>query len=392
MSTESEPLRQAVSDAKMAANRANSLKSCGPKTPAGKAVSRGNALKHGLCAQTIALPDENGELFETRYDAWSRELNPLASEAAAYLVAQLVRKSIRLDRCHLVHDATAADLARDAARARAEGRSRQVEELSRLLLTDPDIAVRRLRDFPEGCDYLIQEWEQLAPTLIEPTHWDDDDEANAGMLLGRIRTYRQVAPGQLRLATLALVEHRRVAEKLRLNEDPDLLDWTQKYKSALAHERDREKVLGLELRAIQAKDEVEKRIAREIAGLRARKLELEEVDRVEASEATLRARFDDTDRGKLLHRHEVDLERGFQRGMKELREFTRWTMQMASIKEVAPERPWDGVRPPAVKPARNEATGVAKGGPLSGWEPVENTGYSEVDVAITPRMGPKRRQ
>jgi hypothetical protein len=392
MSTETEPLKKAISESKLAACRANSKKSTGPRTAEGKAVSRCNALKHGLYAETVPIPGENGELFDSRFGAWSRELNPLGTEAGDYIVAQLVRKSIRLDRCHQVYDATTADLARAALHVRAEGRTREVEELSRRIEVDNDIAVRRLREIPEGCDYLIQEWEQFVPTLLEPTLWDDDDETNATKLEGRLRSKLGKAPAHLVGATMAMVEHRRVAKKLKDNENPDSLDWTQTYKSASSHQVDRDNIHDLELVAIKSKAEIETTVAEAIAELRSRKIEVEDRERVEKSEASQRARFDDTDRGKLLHRHESDLERGFFRGLKEARELTRWTMQMEATNVIAPDRSWAGTRPPAVNPARNEATAGSSRGGLAGWEPVEIKGYSEVDVSITPKIGPKRRQ
>ena len=48
-----------VSDAKIEANRANSLLSTGPKTPEGKAKSSQNALKTGLTARTVVLTDDD---------------------------------------------------------------------------------------------------------------------------------------------------------------------------------------------------------------------------------------------------------------------------------------------------------------------------------------------
>jgi len=46
---------------KAEANRQNALKSTGPKTPAGKAAVRLNALRHGLLSEEILLPGEDEE-------------------------------------------------------------------------------------------------------------------------------------------------------------------------------------------------------------------------------------------------------------------------------------------------------------------------------------------
>jgi hypothetical protein len=48
-----------TSDKKAQTNRQNALKSTGPKTPEGKASVRHNALKHGLLAQEVLLPEED---------------------------------------------------------------------------------------------------------------------------------------------------------------------------------------------------------------------------------------------------------------------------------------------------------------------------------------------
>jgi len=42
-----------TSERKVNANRENAKQSTGPKTPQGKAYSRGNALKHGLTAKRV---------------------------------------------------------------------------------------------------------------------------------------------------------------------------------------------------------------------------------------------------------------------------------------------------------------------------------------------------
>jgi hypothetical protein len=49
-----------TSSKQIEANRRNALKSTGPRTEAGKQVSRCNAMRHGLAAQTVisTLEDE----------------------------------------------------------------------------------------------------------------------------------------------------------------------------------------------------------------------------------------------------------------------------------------------------------------------------------------------
>ena len=57
-------IRRQISQKKLQANRANASRSTGPRTPAGKAVVRRNALRHGLRSDRLsARPDECVELF-----------------------------------------------------------------------------------------------------------------------------------------------------------------------------------------------------------------------------------------------------------------------------------------------------------------------------------------
>ncbi len=57
-----------VTEKQLAANRANARKSTGPRTPEGKAISRHNALKHGILAQALIpealAPYESQDAFD----------------------------------------------------------------------------------------------------------------------------------------------------------------------------------------------------------------------------------------------------------------------------------------------------------------------------------------
>ena len=59
-----------------AASRANGTHSRGPVTPAGKAASARNALRHGLCARTLSLANENPEMLTTLLNDLTTEFQP----------------------------------------------------------------------------------------------------------------------------------------------------------------------------------------------------------------------------------------------------------------------------------------------------------------------------
>ena len=67
------------------ANRRNALKSTGPKTPQGKAVTSMNSLRHGLRARTVVLPGESREEFNQLCDDLEREWQPQSRTAQFYL-------------------------------------------------------------------------------------------------------------------------------------------------------------------------------------------------------------------------------------------------------------------------------------------------------------------
>jgi hypothetical protein len=57
-------IKRPISERKLLANRANAKRSTGPRTEAGKAASRRNALKHGILSRAVDLPSAlPGELF-----------------------------------------------------------------------------------------------------------------------------------------------------------------------------------------------------------------------------------------------------------------------------------------------------------------------------------------
>ena len=62
--------------AQIAANRRNALRSTGPRTAAGKAVSSRNALRHGLTARAMVVLDEDAQDFQRLWAELWTELAP----------------------------------------------------------------------------------------------------------------------------------------------------------------------------------------------------------------------------------------------------------------------------------------------------------------------------
>ena len=91
----------AVTPAKIAANRRNAQKSTGPRTAAGKAISKLNALKHGVLAQSVVVrghqikesPHEFKKLCQEFYTSLS-PVGPLEE----MLVDQIIQAAWRLRR------------------------------------------------------------------------------------------------------------------------------------------------------------------------------------------------------------------------------------------------------------------------------------------------------
>jgi hypothetical protein len=87
-----------------AANRENAQKSTGPKTPEGRAAVRLNSVKHGLCAQTLVLMDEDPADFDALLASLEAEHQP-ATPTEVILVRQMAMASWRLNRLIHMEDA-----------------------------------------------------------------------------------------------------------------------------------------------------------------------------------------------------------------------------------------------------------------------------------------------
>ena len=86
--------------AQINANRANALKSTGPRSAEGKSVSRFNALKHGIDAASIVIPGEDPADYDALVAAYHRDFRP-QSPSETFHVDTMIRadwQKLRLQR------------------------------------------------------------------------------------------------------------------------------------------------------------------------------------------------------------------------------------------------------------------------------------------------------
>ena len=85
------------SPAQLQSNIRNAARSTGPRTPAGRAASCRNSLKHGLTGKGIVLREEDAAEVERRLAALEAELKP-TSGIELELVKRIALMTVRLDR------------------------------------------------------------------------------------------------------------------------------------------------------------------------------------------------------------------------------------------------------------------------------------------------------
>ncbi len=177
-------MRGIISDARLAANRRNALRSTGPRTAAGKIRARANAVKHGLTGAGIALPREDAAAVEVRFLAIQGELEP-TTVLGAYLAHRVALMTVRTQRAAR-HEAVAlrrqvrqAGVKFDAARAKRAAR------LFARLAREPG-ARRALLMMPEGVDCLIRALIKLRSDLLRvEVIWDRESTRQAVLGVGQ---------------------------------------------------------------------------------------------------------------------------------------------------------------------------------------------------------------
>jgi hypothetical protein len=102
-----------ASEAQIQANRQNSARSTGPKTPEGKENSRRNSLKHGLTGEGVVLIEKDAAEVERISRAMESELNP-SGTMGYVLIRRFATLAVRLDRSAVQETAALTERVRQA--------------------------------------------------------------------------------------------------------------------------------------------------------------------------------------------------------------------------------------------------------------------------------------
>jgi len=184
-----------ATDLQIAANRTNAAKSTGPRTAAGKDASRRNALTHGLSGAGLVLTVAEQAAVAERLAAWSPSYGDLPPHRR-WALAEMVRESVRIDRCDEEEAALRARAAERAGSSWDDDRDLAAEELGLRLGRKPSLVLLRLSATPQGCAWLLGRWEGLAAVLGAGGDWDESQVRLAQDLLGVNPLFRDL-PGML---------------------------------------------------------------------------------------------------------------------------------------------------------------------------------------------------
>ena len=226
-----------VSQARIDANRRNAALSTGPKTAEGKAISRANALKHGLCASAVVAEDV--ALIQQRSREFFDTMKP-QNEVHVWMVEQAALASIRIDRCQRIERRVRDKMALRAELTWDVDRRFEVEVAARHLSKDPFATVQTLRQSYHGCEWLIRRWAMLAYAAdTQNQSWTDDQTKLAFDLLATPYLFREGRrPGLVidddgrmiaNADNPAEVARREIAALKTLRDDLDGLDESERH-------------------------------------------------------------------------------------------------------------------------------------------------------------------
>ena len=194
------------SESRTLANRENAKKSTGPRTAEGKAISRRNALRHGMAGEGVVLLSADEAKLAERQVTWAEDFRPrTASEA--YLVSLAALHSVKLDRCAAVESAGAVAAAERAAERFGPTRRARIAALEAALRQ-----CDRLGDALRRHGTLDGEYLRKLIDLLGPFGSDDPRHADLVALAFEARP-KSAAKSTLPLELLAVCKPKATASK-----------------------------------------------------------------------------------------------------------------------------------------------------------------------------------
>ena len=157
------PVKRPLSEAELAARRANAQKSTGPTSDEGKNICRWNALQHGLRAELPVLPGECPEAYAHRLEEWMDDLGA-QNDMQRFLVTRAVKASWKMERGDSVENGLIADSMVNIAAGAEEADLKETERLAARLKEDPSV-IRQIRKTPAGCRFILSELSILEQRL-----------------------------------------------------------------------------------------------------------------------------------------------------------------------------------------------------------------------------------
>ena len=301
------------SAAQLAANRANALKSTGPKTPEGKDRARRNGLKHGLTGQGVVIAAADADEAARRYETLEIEMAP-KHDLARQLVGRVALITLKLDRSSEQETKTISHAMRHAIARFDDTRLAEVEKAYSWLAAEPATHARRLRTSPEGIDRILASMHRLKDDLSDPEGirwgWEHSDHLHHLMGLRRL----EVPASRPRALSEAIDGN---FQYLRQSEGGDLAKGDRQPWAV-------EQLLGL----------IEGEIAK-LVELRGN-LDLETLA-LDRAEAPARAMFDGSKESILARKYEAANERALYRALKEFREVNAMPAEVVAEQELTPE-------------------------------------------------------
>ncbi len=125
-----------ATEAQIIRNRQNAKHSTGPRTAAGKNIARMNAIKHGLTAEVVLLPNERPHEFNKRVKGFFHRYLPQDPDEV-FLTQDVVYSSWQLERCRRARSARMYEQAITGDIDEERRQEQTVIELAQILLKAP---------------------------------------------------------------------------------------------------------------------------------------------------------------------------------------------------------------------------------------------------------------